>query len=584
MNMKKEEIKKEIALINKSTLFDNPVLRHYLKKYKLNDTEAIVLGILLELTGQGKIEVRTHYNVLAEYAELTAMEVYQSINSLHRFRIIEHKPAGKFVHISFHEIDDKIDEIALAYVNARKIKHLENDVDYMKKMNYIPSAELFDLIVPLIGKIISKKIADAFRTLVDYINDRLESSFSLRMWRYRFLSFRTGLPLAEIILRESLPCVLDEILIIEKKSSLLVAQGSRHEKSEADRDLVVAMLSAITDFIRTSFNKRNTELNEISFGESRIVIFESIYFYAAVVVHGSPALETNSNIENLLTEIHLKYRNSFKKFRGSMDGFEMLPEMLNEFIGRTNMVKYPGGPGEKSYTKLKISAGVTAIMLLIFFAFLITGKIKDYFVEKKIMSELSRSLPPYTHDIKCEAEGDTLVIKGIIASPQTGEQIKKMVSSFPEVKTIINKTVTSDFRTVEKFGKNISEFEKRFKDLQLLFIRQELQKIIIQFPSGVTAIGNNQIFQTRKIYEILKEYSDIDVDIIAFNDPAGGFEINKKLAEGRMSAIKNYLVSLGMNGERINITEFNPDVISADPRFSEFMDTRGIMIFAKSNK
>lgn len=216
--MKKDEIKKELALINKTTLLDNPILRHYLKKYKLNDTEAIVLGILLELTGQGKVEVRTHYNVLAEYAELSAMEVYQSINSLHRYRIIEYKPAGNFVHISFHEIDEKIDEIALAYINARKIKQLEKDVEYMKRMNYIPESDLFELITPMIGRIITKKIADAFRSLVNYINDRLESSLSMRMWKYRLLSIRSGLPLSEIILRESLPCVLDEILIIEKKT------------------------------------------------------------------------------------------------------------------------------------------------------------------------------------------------------------------------------------------------------------------------------------------------------------------------------------------------------------------------------
>ena len=87
---------------------------------------------------------------------------------------------------------------------------------------------------------------------------------------------------------------------------------------------------------------------------------------------------------------------------------------------------------------------------------------------------------------------------------------------------------------MEKFNSKIESFESRFKDLQILFIRQEIQKIIIQFSSGVTSIGSNQILQTKKIYEILKEYPDINVDIIAFNDPAGGLDINKKLAEERI--------------------------------------------------
>lgn len=582
--MKKDDITKELSLINKSSLLDNPVLRHYLKKYKLNDTDTLVLGILLELTGHGKVEVRTHYNVLAEYAEIPAMEVYQSINSLHRFRIIEYKPSGNFVHISFNKIDEKIDEIALAYINARKIKHLENDVEHMKEMNYIPAEDLFDLITPLIGRIITKKIADAFRALVNYINDRLESGMSIKMWKYRLISLRTGLPLSEIILRESLPCVVDEILIIDKKTSLLISQGSRSEKSEADRDLVVAMLSAITDFIRTSFNDKKNELNEISFGDSKIILFESIYFYAAVVVHGSPAMEFSSGIDSLLNEIHIKFRDPLKKFKGSMDGFEGITDILIGYINMSNAVTYPGGPGEKSFRKLKITAGTVSVLIVFLMCMFVAGEIKDYRLEKKITSRINETLPKFSHDIICEADGNTLTISGTVSSSSTGEDINRVVSEFTEIKKIVNRTVTADFRTVEKFKNEFAEFEKKFTDLQLLFVRQELQKIIIQFPSGSASIGNSQILQTRKIYEILKEYPDIDVDIIAFNDPAGGFDINKRLAEERMAAIKQNLISSGVDGKRINITEFNPDVISADPKFSEFRDSRGIMFFAKQKE
>ena len=59
-------------------------------------------------------------------------------------------------------------------------------------MNYIPASDLFDIITPVIGKIITKKIADALRDLVNYINDRLESSMSLKMWKYKFLAFNPG--------------------------------------------------------------------------------------------------------------------------------------------------------------------------------------------------------------------------------------------------------------------------------------------------------------------------------------------------------------------------------------------------------
>jgi len=582
--MGKEELKKELSLINRVTLLDNPVLRHYIKKHKLSDTDSMVLGILLELTNQGKVQIRTHYNVIAQYAELPPMEIYQSVNSLHRYRIIEYKPSGNFVHISFGEIDENIEEITLSYINAKKIKLLESDVEYMKKMRYIPAAELFDLITPVIGKIITKKIAEALRALVNYINDRLESTMSMRMWKYRFIALRTRLPLAEIILRESLSCVVDEVLIIEKKSSLLISQASRFENHEADRDIVVAMLSAITDFIRTSFNKKNTDLNEISFGDSRILVFESTYFYSAFVVHGSPAIGFIGNVDTLMNEIHIKYRNPLKNFKGSLTGFSGIEGMLYEFINSSNAVEYPGGPGQKSFRKLKIAGAIIFVGILIWLALYISGEVKDHRLERRINAAINKFLPSYSHDIELNVNRDTLIVKGVISSPQTGTEIDRVMKEFPEVKNIINRTVSADFKTVEKFKHVLEDFEKKFSDLQLLFVRQELEKIVIQFPTNVTAIGSNQVLQSRKIYEVLRGYPDIHVDIIAFNDPAGGYDVNKKLAEGRMAAIKNYLVSLGMDGGRIHITEFNPDIISADPRYAAFADTRGIMLFARLKK
>ena len=223
--MKKDDVGKEVTILKKSITFDNPILRHFVKKHSLDEKDSVVLGVLLELTNQTRTDIKTHYNLIAEAAELSSMDVYQSINALHRYRIIDYKPEGKFLHVSFNEIEETIEEIALAYINARKIKQLEGDVSFMKRMNYISSDDLFDRISPLVGKLIASKIAEAFRALVNYVNDRLESELSSRMWRFRYIAFRTKLPLGEVILKESLACVVDEVLIIEKKSSLQIGRA-----------------------------------------------------------------------------------------------------------------------------------------------------------------------------------------------------------------------------------------------------------------------------------------------------------------------------------------------------------------------
>lgn len=586
--MKKGDLGKQVSILKKSITLDNPILRHFIKKHSLDEKDSIVLGILLDLTNQTRTDIKTHYNLIAEAAELPAMEVYQSINALHRYRIIDYKPAGKFVHISFNEIEDTIEEIALAYINARKIKHLEEDVSYMKRMNYIPSDDLFDRISPLVGRLIAAKVSEAFRALVNYVNDRLESILSGKMWRFRYLAFRTGLPIGEVILKESLACVVDEVLIIDRKSSLLIGHASRHGE-DADRDLVVAMLSAIMDFIRTSFRKgkkggeEGTLLNGIEFGNSRIIIKESPYFYSAFVVEGAPGIDFITGSDTLISSVHESFTQKLKNFDGSMYGLEGINSMLADFIAVMNRVYIPGQDENRDFRKLKIAAAIAVILFTAWSSLMIKGEIEDYLLEKKFYSGAGK-LPRFSFDIEADADGDKLLIKGLVSTPAISGELESIASALPGISKVENRTVVADFRTAEKYHRSFEELEKKFSDLQLLIIRQELEKIVIQFPSGVDTLGNSQMLQAKRIFEIVKNYPQIHLDIIAFNDPAGGLDVNRKLADGRMKSVASYLSSLGVDSANIHTTEFNPDVISADPRYSGFTDRRGIMLFPRLEK
>lgn len=588
--MKKEDIGKEVTVLRKSITFDNPILRHFVKKHSLDEKDSVVLGVLLDLTNQTKTDIKTHYSLIADAAELSTMDVYQSINTLHRYRIIDYKPAGKFVHISFNEIEDTIEEIALAYVNARRIKHLEEDVSWMKRMNYIPSDDLFDRVSPLVGRLIAAKIAEAFRALVNYINDRLESTLSWKMWRFRYIAFRTGLPVGEVILKESLACVVDEVLIIEKKSSLLLGHASRLGDEGTDRDVVVAMLSAIMDFIRTSFKKGkkgeepDALLNGIEFGDSRIIINESPYFYSACVVQGAPGIDFMAGSDSLSASIHESFRMKLKNFDGSMYGLEGMGPMLNDFIKRMNMVTVPGTGEERNFRKLKIAAGIAFLLFALLAGLAVKGEIEDYRLEKKFYAVAGEKIRKFSFDVEADADGERFTITGLVSAPAISEELGKIASGFPGIKAVENRTVVADFRTAEKYHRSFEELEKKLGDLEILLIRQELEKIVIQFPAGVSAMGNSQMLQARRVYEIVKGYPGIHIDIIAFNDPEGGFEVNRGLAEGRMNSVGSYLASLGLDKERIHLTEFNPDVISADPRYAGFTDRRGIMLFPRLEK
>jgi outer membrane protein OmpA-like peptidoglycan-associated protein len=585
--MKKNEKIREIALIKKNLEFDSPILRHLIKKHSLDRKDSLVLAILLDLTGQGKTDIKTHYGILARTSELSSMDIFQSLNSLHRYRIIDHKPDGEFVHISFNEITDEIEELGLAYINARKIRVLEEDMRIIKKSEYVPSGELYDRVSGFTGRLISEKISEALRMMVNYLNDRIEAALSGNMWKFRYIAFRTGIPLGEVILKESLSCVIDEVLIIEKKTSLLVAHASRQGKEEADRDIVASMLSAIMDFVKVSFRKKGKEsgegiaLDEIQFGNSRIIVKDGLSFFCAFVIDGSPGVDFISESSGLTSTLHSAYRSRLRNFDGSLYGLEAMETDLKNFLEKMNHVDIPGKSGRRDFRKLKKISVALLLLFLTWAGFRIKREITDYRLEKKFLREAERVLPRFSHDINVDINGDSMEISGLVSSPAISESLKKLVTGYPMIKETVVKTVVSDFGTAANYEKNLALLEKQISDLQLLLIKQELEKIVIQFPSGSSVMGNSQTLQARRIFEIVKDYPAINFDIIAFNDPTGGHDINRKLAEERMRSVKASLVSMGLEGGRISLTEFNPDVISADPRYSAFTDRRGIMLFTK---
>lgn len=570
----------QYSLVRRIDGFDNPYLRHFIRKHRISDADAVVLGILLELTNQMKTPIKTSYGVIASSAGMSAMDTYRSIDSLHRHGIIQYRPEHDFVHIGFNKLEDEIEEITLAHRNARKIKVIERTLERIRKSNYVPADDLFDLIYPIIGQLVAKKIADALRALVNYIDAKLNSSLSLSMWRYRWISFRKKIPLAEVILRESLPFLIDEIFLLHKKTSIVLAHVSRSSGEAADSDLIGGMLSAINDFIATSFKKKGSMLNEIQFGEWRIVIAESVYFFAAFVARGSYQIDFLEEVESLFKSIHGAFRRELKDFKGKMKDLEGIEQPLRDFMNAKNSI--PAPPGYAPLRKVKIAGAVLAALLALLVGYGIYGGLRDYRVEKRIERRLAAALPANSADIRIDVDGERLRIEGYAGSPEIVAAMNREALAAGGIKDIDNRALIVNFVRVEEYEDIIRRLESQLESMQLSIARQELEQIVVQFPTNVVTVGPDSAFQIRRAFEILRQYPHIRVKLIAFADPAGGFFVNKMLAHSRLGAVKKHLVSLGVAEERISIREFDLGILDSDPKMSRFRDRRGIMIFAES--
>lgn len=176
---------------------------------------------------------------------------------------------------------------------------------------------------PMIGVAIRKAITNALKGFNQAINQAVEYSLSAEGLRWRLEAWRTGVPFFQLIMRHTLPYVLEEVFLIHNDTGLLVAHASASGKSKIDNDAVSAMLTAIQDFVRDSFAVGDGQLEEVEIGGRMVWVINGSRVSFAVVVHGTPPVAVRDDVDALLQQLHLDYAEELKAF--NEDGKTILP-------------------------------------------------------------------------------------------------------------------------------------------------------------------------------------------------------------------------------------------------------------------
>lgn len=175
-----------------------------------------------------------------------------------------------------------------------------------------------DALFPVIGPAIRKAVADSMRSLAERINKALEQSVSWRGMRWRLESARTGVPLAEIILRDTLIYRTEQLFLIQQETGLLLAHvdGDPSETVQ-DSDAVSAMLTAIQDFVRDSFGETQpTELDMVRIGGRTVWIVYGPQAMLAGVFFGNPPTKLRPEYYQAIEAIHRAHAGAIEQFDG----------------------------------------------------------------------------------------------------------------------------------------------------------------------------------------------------------------------------------------------------------------------------
>jgi len=110
-----------------------------------------------------------------------------------------------------------------------------------------------------------------------------------------------------------------------------------------------------------------------------------------------------------------------------------------------------------------------------------------------------------------------------------------------------------------KMDKQAEEIKKKVPDAK---VERVGEGIVVEFNSKVlfgfdsyelTSTAKNNL---DKLQTVLNEYSDTDIEIQGHTDSKGSDSYNQDLSLRRAAAVKYYLTSRGVSGNRINTTAF----------------------------
>jgi OOP family OmpA-OmpF porin len=188
---------------------------------------------------------------------------------------------------------------------------------------------LADALFPVIGPAIRKAVAHTFDAMIDSINRSIERSISWQAIEWRWVAWRTGKPYAEVVIANTMEYRVEQVFLIHRESGLLLQHVAVSRHGAADADQVSAMLTAITDFARDSFQVGHSDtLDSMRVGELAVAIVQGPHAILAAVVRGSIPPPVRAALEGTLESIHRQFASALQTYTGDASAFEPTRPLL----------------------------------------------------------------------------------------------------------------------------------------------------------------------------------------------------------------------------------------------------------------
>lgn len=293
----------------------------------------------------------------------------------------------------------------------------------IKKQIELEKDKIVDALYPVIGNTIAKYMGETIQA----INKQIENTLSVEGIKRKIKAKLQGVSEAELIVKESISFTPQAIFLIHKSSGLVICDIQPSDSERLESDMIAGMLTAIRSFANDCMiQSGNSELDEIDYGNFKIILEVAGYCYLAIIVKGETPKKFISQMRQVLSRIIQSYGKSIENFEGDL---ETIPTEINTLLQTLTDFKHQNKENKNKSSPLLLLS--VAILGIIFIPWGIwqyrSGIVRS--IENKTALALASApeLSVYRLDVK--ADGDKLKLTGRVPNQHLKTKAKDIATS-----------------------------------------------------------------------------------------------------------------------------------------------------------
>ncbi len=299
--------------------------------------------------------------------------------------------------------------------------------------------DVVDALYPVMGNMISRYVSKSLEEMLESINQKIQDGLSVNTLKRKLKAKIKGISETELLLQENSSTHIKAVLLIHKETGIVLTQAYNMNSTIDEPEMVASMMTAIRSFINdwVDKNEKDSEVGEIDYGGSKIVLENGGYSYLAVIVDGATYNKTYDTIRKTLENIVIDYGDEIRNFNGDFENFptQAIKEKLLPLLSTENNNKI------QKNKKLHPILFFIPILLISLFSW----KFYENYEDKQLLNNINTTLyktPQLTiYRINAIKTDNQIILHGEVPTKYHKELALKVLSKIKTDKKIQNNLV-----------------------------------------------------------------------------------------------------------------------------------------------